>query len=316
MLFMSISEVINQLLGVNIKFKILLLFVLFSSFLIFARRLLYSLPSTRSSPDIFLLGAAKAGTSQLYGLLAKHPDICSSGTKEKHFFDLWDGKTQQAISAYKKQYADCFSGQLTIDATPKYLRDNHSYTQITYYYTPQELVQKKFIVVLKDPIEREYSWYNHCYRKCVKYFTEQQLTTKISNKYSCNKNISRVYEDTFSNYLKSGRHQREGSLYVDQLLMWLQSIQRSQLFVINTETLLFNASDTLQRLQRFLHLAPIHVWGLKRRSTSVAPMKEQDREYLRRMYAAPTEQLYRLLRMENSTKPADEPYFPEFRNRY
>jgi hypothetical protein len=37
-------------------------------------------------PNLFLVGAAKAGTTSLYGELARHPAIFMAPMKEPHFF--------------------------------------------------------------------------------------------------------------------------------------------------------------------------------------------------------------------------------------
>src|SRR3546814_12959017 len=37
-------------------------------------------------PNLFVVGAAKAGTTHLHGLLSTHGDVCMSSLKETHFF--------------------------------------------------------------------------------------------------------------------------------------------------------------------------------------------------------------------------------------
>ena len=42
-------------------------------------------PQLRITPNFFLVGAAKAGTTSLYNYLAQHPQIFMSPLKEPHF---------------------------------------------------------------------------------------------------------------------------------------------------------------------------------------------------------------------------------------
>ena len=37
-------------------------------------------------PEVYLIGAQKAGTTTLAYLLSQHPNICVAKTKEPHFF--------------------------------------------------------------------------------------------------------------------------------------------------------------------------------------------------------------------------------------
>ena len=53
--------------------------------------------ASRRWPNLFLVGAAKAGTTSLYDSLARHPAIYMSPMKEPHFFSRiepapsWEG---------------------------------------------------------------------------------------------------------------------------------------------------------------------------------------------------------------------------------
>ena len=44
-------------------------------------------PTNLPAPDYFIIGAMKCATSSLNALMVTHPEICSEGDKEKHFFD-------------------------------------------------------------------------------------------------------------------------------------------------------------------------------------------------------------------------------------
>jgi hypothetical protein len=108
-------------------------------------------------PNMFILGAAKAGTTTLYNLLKQHPQVFLSFDKEPMFFSRDD-----YYSRGIEWYIDTFfknSGEFTIrsEATPHYLYWAKKVSaRIHAVYASQPI---KFLVILRNPIQRAYSWY-------------------------------------------------------------------------------------------------------------------------------------------------------------
>ena len=207
-------------------------------------------PSSTSPPDIFLLGTAKSGTTALYHRLIQHPMICNRPTKELHFFDTSTESTLHH-STYAKLFESCPPHLLTIDATPSYFRDNVSFKNIQNFYTISELSQKKYIIILRDPVEREISWFYHMKRKCIKFHSTKQAP---SPRYQCLLNKSEEASYHFEEYLFSDRFQPWGSMYLHQLKRWLMILPRQQIFIVEMTSLLTCTSLALKRIFAFLNL--------------------------------------------------------------
>ena len=118
--------------------------------------------SLRVLPDFLILGAQKSGTTSLFQYLMQHHQIASSFNKEVHYFD-WNYSrgaswyraffpTRQHVARRERSLGRYLCGE----ATPYYLfhpdvpRRVHSL-----------LPAAKFIVVLRNPVERAYSHYQH-----------------------------------------------------------------------------------------------------------------------------------------------------------
>jgi len=89
----------------------------------------YLLP--QNFPDIFIIGAQKSGTTSLNNLMFDHPQICSEGVKEKHFFDQSKdfevaANYPKAQKEYLEEFKNCKPNQLTVDATPVYVFNEDS----------------------------------------------------------------------------------------------------------------------------------------------------------------------------------------------
>ena len=119
-------------------------------------------------PSIFIVGAQKGGSSSLFELMTGHPSFCSGDHKEIHYFDNL-AIYEKGIEHYKQMFTDpkCsrISGARFIDGTP-ILHYPAVWQRIydTYSFNVTLRTNLKFIVLLREPVAREYSWYQHTTR--------------------------------------------------------------------------------------------------------------------------------------------------------
>lgn len=105
---------------------------------------------------IFLLGAAKSGTTSLAATLNQHPEIYLSPAKETPFFQR-NEEFRQGVEYYRKQYFPRQSGdQLLLDAAHR-----HLYLPWVPERIDATASDPLFLVILRDPVERAYSHYRH-----------------------------------------------------------------------------------------------------------------------------------------------------------
>jgi len=108
-------------------------------------------------PNFFILGAAKAGTTALYDIIKQHPKIYLPYIKEPMFFSN-DENFNHGMDWYLES---CFSGAqkfpLRGEATPHYLYWAEKTAPRIAATLSNE--QPRFIITLRDPIKRAYSWY-------------------------------------------------------------------------------------------------------------------------------------------------------------
>lgn len=126
-------------------------------------------------PDIFIVGAMKAGTTSLYNLLGEHPDLFLPREKEPSYF-LWSNycsSTQFKVPTRRglisadhwmvvrtqRQYQALFRragpDQMTGEASTFYLPDPHVAERIRL-----AVPHAKIIAILRNPVERAYSAYS------------------------------------------------------------------------------------------------------------------------------------------------------------
>jgi len=112
-----------------------------------------------SLPNFMCIGAAKSGTTTLYDILKQHPEIFIPAFKEPHFFDIPENYNN-GIDWYEKNYFRNINKKIIADFTPSYFFEKE---------TPKRIfkdlgTQIKFVVLLRNPVDRAYSHYLHSVR--------------------------------------------------------------------------------------------------------------------------------------------------------
>jgi hypothetical protein len=112
----------------------------------------------RPGPDFILIGTMRAGTTSLYRDLRAHPQVLPPVTKEIHYFDYHHGDGERWYHAHfptdRQRSARAAAGGVAVsgEATPNYLAHPHAAR-----WAGVELPETRFIVLLRDPVDRAQS---------------------------------------------------------------------------------------------------------------------------------------------------------------
>ena len=110
------------------------------------------------NPNLFVAGVPKAGTTSLFYYLALHPDVFPSSRKEPGFFHPFKIKDMGAnLEAYKQFFAGHSGQRYAIEATPGYFYGGKETANAINKYSSNS----KIIIVLRNPIERLFSFYKY-----------------------------------------------------------------------------------------------------------------------------------------------------------
>ncbi|HEY4895326.1 MAG TPA: sulfotransferase [Solirubrobacteraceae bacterium] len=107
-------------------------------------------------PDFFIAGHQKCGTTALYEMLRRHPQIFMSAVKEPRYFctDLYsrfpprsaEAKRLRTLEGYLSLFAAAEPGQLAGEASPQYLRSRAAPAEIAAVQP-----NAKIIAILREP---------------------------------------------------------------------------------------------------------------------------------------------------------------------
>ncbi|WP_181405257.1 sulfotransferase [Aestuariibacter sp. GS-14] len=122
-------------------------------------------------PDVFILGFTKCATTSLYNQLMQHPDVSKTKRKEPHFHfakvmgnhfagPADNDTVSQMFVTDESQYQSLYEpGKLSIDGSAMSIEHPGVLQHIN-----AQFPSAKYIIMLRDPIERAFSAYAHLVR--------------------------------------------------------------------------------------------------------------------------------------------------------
>jgi len=192
------------------------------------------------SPTFILGGSSPAGTGQLYQVLEQHPDIYISGpmSPECNFF-VKTAKFNKGIDHYLKEYFSGWRGEKTIGERSSHLISSHWSAKRLKQHFPQI----KLIFLLRNPVDRAYAHYR---------FTAYAGFETLSFKDALTHEKARLKKEPppwreVHRYAYFGR-----GLYYEELSHFLKAFNKSQIFILRSDVLIHNFSQTCREIFRFL----------------------------------------------------------------
>jgi Sulfotransferase domain len=249
-------------------------------------------------PDFLVIGAAKSGTTSLYGWLSDHPSVAPAVTKEVHFFDydFYRGTDwyrshfplEQARADFARDHGRPF---LTGEASPSY---------ISHFWAPRRirrvLPEAKLIALFRNPVDRAYSQFQMSRREGVEELESfEEATAQEENR--LRPELARMSADPRYNSWAFGCWSYLArSRYAEQLERWLELFPREQFLFVKAEDLSAEPERTLEGVHDFLGLPGHSHDRLPRLHTAeYEPMPADSRARLAEYFRPHNELLYELV---------------------
>jgi Sulfotransferase domain len=201
---------------------------------------------------VFIVGAAKAGTTVLWSWLKAHPDVYFPDFKEPHYFCFqnsknvggaemdqhYKNKITTTLNAYQSLYENSTSGQMMGDASPGYLYFQHAAERIK-LHDPDA----KIICILRNPIDRAFSQFLHHVRDGL------EETTNFNEALD-------LEEARIRNGWWWGFHYSNAGNYLNQWTKYCENFKPHQRLLIFYDDLEKQPEKVYQLICNFLELVP------------------------------------------------------------
>ena len=251
-------------------------------------------------PNLFLAGVQKSGTTAVFDYLRQtfrskttstptpdHP-LCIARIlpgmrdfqdKEPHFFD--GGTFRKGVSYYSSLYENCQPQSPTPEFTPLRMDATPASfscaARIAQFYkthaTPEQFRSIKVIIILREPVARELSWYHHLEHSSktnptgkvpniARAIQRTKLDTRDSKNGTTNTSSLVTFEERMDQTIvptlingKGGN--RFYSVYARWVKEWFRHFDRSQqILLLSYDELKTNPQRFVERLHAFLQQPP------------------------------------------------------------
>ncbi len=180
--------------------------------------------------DFLGIGVPRAGTSWINTCLDEHPQICMSHPKEIQVLDDAN-KYKKGLGFYASFFSHCKEGQIKGEYSPGYMSHVE---EVNHALIKEHFPGIKFIVCLRNPIERAYSNY-----------ITHSLTQETSIK---------TFEKALEGPLK--RFYIDAGFYYAPLKKFMELYPRENFLILITEDIAKDPVKFIQGVYRFLGVDP------------------------------------------------------------
>lgn len=205
------------------------------------------------SPNLFILGAAKCGTTALHDMLSRVDGVCMSNPKEPYFFEC---EFEKGLDYYRNTYFAHWQGEGIIGES----RHRNLYLP----YIPDRLFfvnsNPKFIVVLRNPVERAFSHWWHFYSRnqevldfkdavredIARIKSGRDLSTKTEREGYC-ANLNGFLNGIYRTYVDSG-------YYFEQIKRYHDTFGLDNLLILNFDELKGDQTYLKQKIANHLDI--------------------------------------------------------------
>jgi hypothetical protein len=195
-------------------------------------------------PDFIIAGAPRSGTTWLYELLDRHPDVyMAQPVKPEPKFFLVDHVYDKGLTFYADTwFAAAGDARVAGEKSTDYLESAAAAERIA-----RDLPRVKLVFILREPAQRAYS--NYLWSR-MNGLETADFATALRLEEAREKDLPERlrFARPFS-YFSRG-------LYADLLVPYLQRFPREQMLILRFEDIAARAPDLAGRLHRFLGVTP------------------------------------------------------------
>ena len=197
------------------------------------------LAGRRSLPDFLIIGAQKAGTTSLFEYLIESPDVRSPLRKEVHFYDhnLDRGERWYRSNFPLRDHRSWVTGE----SSPYYLLHPWVPGRVA-----EHLPDTRLIVLLRDPVARAYSHYQHSRalgREPIANFEAALAAEGKRTNAAWSRLVKRGSREAEVEWFSYARRSR----YAPQLRRWLEQFPRESLLILTAEEFYRDPRATVAR---------------------------------------------------------------------
>jgi hypothetical protein len=206
----------------------------------------------RELPNVLLIGGQRCGTSSLYKYLGQHPEVSPSIRKEVEYFTLHfaEGESWYRAHFLTTREKEKAGVRVVFEATPNYLLDPRCAERAA-----ASLPGARIIVLLRDPVERAFSHYQHNRRLNHEPLSfadaigkEVSRTAAARSQLALDPTIPLPMELRRYSYVERG-------FYAEQLGPWIRYFGHERVLALTSDEMYRDPASVFRNVTSFLELS-------------------------------------------------------------
>lgn len=203
-------------------------------------------------PDLFIIGAAKCGTTSIHEYLKGHPEVFMSPRKEPRYFapDLITGVTGknlrygEDLDRYLALFDEATDAKRLGEASVRYLYSREA-PRLIHDFDPNAYI----VAMIRNPVDMMFSFHSHRVAGGAEEITdfEQALAVEDDRK-------SGRLTDRGASW--PGAYYRDRARFGEQLPRWFETFGPERMHVIVFEDFVRDPATIFRRLLEFLEVDP------------------------------------------------------------
>ncbi|MBA3473380.1 MAG: sulfotransferase domain-containing protein [Rubrobacter sp.] len=246
---------------------------------------------TGALPDFVIIGVVKGGTTSLYDLLIRHPNIEPAALKEIRYFNR---NFEKGIEWYRSNFPlprwKDGHRSITGEATPRYLSHPSAPERMA-----KAIPWARLIALLRNPVDRAYSNYQHALRSALETRTFEEAVEAEEAWLRGEEGEAEREEPGAAGRPRFG-YLREG-IYVDHLKRWSGFFGEEQMLVLKSEDFFECESEVLKVVLDFIGLPEWEpeTWEIPNKGRYERGMEPETRRRLEEFFEPHNRRLYEYL---------------------
>ena len=209
-------------------------------------------------PSFLVIGAQRCGTRSLFEYLIQHPSIKKPIIKEIHFFDNYYGAYNLGFGWYRAHFPiNIFSLIKDDKNNPRFITGEATPYYMFHPWGPKRvkdvLPDIKLIAILRNPVERAYSHYQHSVQSGYEKLSFNEALGKESFRLKGEKDKMLSDHDYYSHNYNHYSYLSRG-IYIQQLKQWRKFFPKEQMLILRSEDLFYDLNTVYDTLLDFLKL--------------------------------------------------------------
>jgi Sulfotransferase family len=205
------------------------------------------------SPNFFIVGAPKCGTTALFSYLGEHPEIyipsspdflesSMGGKKELHFFGSDLLFNRPSLEEYLAYYRNAKEEKHLGESSVFYLYSSRAASEI-YDFCPSA----RIIIMLRNPIDMMYSWYSQLLFWGDENLDNFEAALNAESQRRSGENVPVKRDHPIACYLY-----RDIAKYTEQIERYFQIFGREKVHIVIFDDFKKDTKETYQSALRFL----------------------------------------------------------------